>query len=107
MLSPKHIQKIVSAYKERNDTEKYSHVASYDEIKENDFNLNIPRYVDTFEDERPVDLVKVSDEIVKIDDELSEKQSDLLAMMNELVVNKDSQLIIESTKRILAGGNHE
>lgn len=107
VLSPKHIQKIVSAYKERTDTEKYSHVASYDEIKENDFNLNIPRYVDTFEDEAPVDLVKVSDEIAKIDDELSEKQSDLLAMMNELAVNKDSQLIIESTKRILAGGDHD
>ena len=107
VLSPKHIQKIVSAYKERTETEKYSHVASYDEIKENDFNLNIPRYVDTFEDEAPVDLIQVSDEISKIDHELSEKQSDLLAMMNELAVNKESQLIIESTKRILAGGDHE
>ncbi|WP_273751492.1 type I restriction-modification system subunit M [Leuconostoc mesenteroides] len=107
ILLPAHIEKIVKAYKKREDTDKYSHVASFEKIKENDFNLNIPRYVDTFEEEKPVDLVQVSDEIAKIENELSEKQSSLLDMMNQLAVTEESKAIIEATKTILAGGQHE
>lgn len=107
ILLPAHIEKIVKAYKQREDTDKYSHVASFEEIKENDFNLNIPRYVDTFEEEEPVDLVQVSDEIAKIENELSEKESSLLDMMNQLTVTEESKEIIEATKRILLGGQHE
>jgi len=43
------IEKIISTYQKRQEIEKYSHIASLEEIKENDYNLNIPRYVDTFE----------------------------------------------------------
>ena len=50
MLSEEHINKIVSSYRERKTEKKYSYVASLDEVVENDYNLNIPRYVDTFED---------------------------------------------------------
>ena len=50
-LGKKHIDDIVKAYKNRVDIDKFAHVATLDEIKENDFNLNIPRYVDTFEEE--------------------------------------------------------
>ncbi|WP_273707031.1 type I restriction-modification system subunit M, partial [Leuconostoc mesenteroides] len=107
ILLPAHIEKIVKAYKEREDTDKYSHVASFEEIQENDFNLNIPRYVDTFEEEEPVDLVKVSDEIAKIENELSNNQSELLDMVNTLAVTEESKEIIEATKSILAGGQHE
>ncbi|SPE66159.1 type I restriction-modification system subunit M [Leuconostoc mesenteroides] len=107
ILLPAHIEKIVKAYKEREDTDKYSHVASFEEIQENDFNLNIPRYVDTFEEEEPVDLVKVSDEIAKIENELSNNQSKLLDMINTLAVTEESKEIIEATKSILAGGQHE
>lgn len=53
-LDPEHIDKIVQAYAERRDVEKFAHLASYDEIQENDYNLNIPRYVDTFEEEAGV-----------------------------------------------------
>lgn len=55
-LSEDCIEKIFRAYVERKDIEKYAHLASYDEIVENDFNLNIPRYVDTTEEETPIDL---------------------------------------------------
>ena len=48
----------------------YAHVATIDEIKENDFNLNIPRYVDTFEEEEPIDLDEVLANL-KEDDEIS------------------------------------
>lgn len=55
-LSEDCIEKIFRTYVERKDIEKYAHLASYDEIVENDFNLNIPRYVDTTEEETPIDL---------------------------------------------------
>lgn len=58
-LTPEHIEKIVEAYRRRKDVEKYAHVASRDEIKANDYNLNIPRYVDTFEPEEEIDLAEV------------------------------------------------
>ena len=56
ILRKKDIDKIVESYVKREDIEKYAHKATMDEIKENDFNLNIPRYVDTFEEEPKVDL---------------------------------------------------
>ena len=55
VLRKEDIDKIIDTYKERKDVDKYAHVATIDEIKENDYNLNIPRYVDTFEPEPPVD----------------------------------------------------
>lgn len=64
------IDKIVSTYRARNAEDKYSHVALLSEIAENDYNLNIPRYVDTFEEEVPVDLAAVAAEVKKINQEL-------------------------------------
>jgi len=68
-LDPEHIDKIVKAYDERKDVDKFAHLASYDEIKENDYNLNIPRYVDTFEPEPPVDLGAVFHQLADLDKE--------------------------------------
>ena len=73
-LRNKDIEKIVSTYKNRTVEEKYSHIASIEEIKENDYNLNIPRYVDTFEEEEVVDLDKVSKELKAL--EMSMKTTD-------------------------------
>ena len=58
-LTEEHISKIVETYRTREDVEKYAHVANIDEIRENEFNLNIPRYVDTFEEEEEIDLDEV------------------------------------------------
>lgn len=58
-LSDAHVAKIFNTYKNRKEIEKYSHRASMDEIKENEFNLNIPRYVDSFEEEPSVDVDEV------------------------------------------------
>ena len=58
-LNDAHVEKIINTLRERQDVDKYAHLASYEEIEKNDFNLNIPRYVDTFEEEEPVDLVEV------------------------------------------------
>ena len=57
------VDKIVDTVVQRKEIEKYSHLATLDEIKENDYNLNIPRYVDTYEEEPPVDLVALNNDI--------------------------------------------
>ncbi len=70
VLRPADIEKIVSTYTTRKAEDKYSHVASLAEIAENDYNLNIPRYVDTFEEEEPVDLAAVSAELKALNAEM-------------------------------------
>ena len=53
------MEKILNAYEAREKQEKYAHLTSYDKLKQNDFNLNIPRYVDTFEEEAEIDIEAV------------------------------------------------
>ncbi|MFD0985509.1 type I restriction-modification system subunit M [Methyloligella solikamskensis] len=62
-LRPDDVDRIVTTYRDRTETEKFSHKAALSEIIQNDFNLNIPRYVDTFEEEEPVDLDAVTAEL--------------------------------------------
>ena len=69
-LRAQDIDKIVETYRERKEEDKYSHVAPMSEIAENDYNLNIPRYVDTFEEEEEVDLAAVSAELKQIDEDM-------------------------------------
>lgn len=83
-LRKEDIKRIIEAYKERKDIEKFSHVATMEEIKENDFNLNIPRYVDTFEEEEPVNIQEVKEEIAEIDKKLVEVRSKLQEYLKEL-----------------------
>ena len=58
-LSDNNIEKIISTYRERKDVPKYAHLASIEEIRQNDYNLNIPRYVDTSEEEKEIDINEV------------------------------------------------
>ncbi len=83
-LSEKHIQDILDAYFERKDIEKFAHVASYEEIKANDYNLNIPRYVDTFEEEELIDIEEVQDKIAQIKAELGEVEAQMDRYLREL-----------------------
>lgn len=78
------IEKIMETYKKREAVDKYSYVASKNEIVENDYNLNIPRYVNTFEDEAPIDIDDVNIEIQKIDDEIASVQARMDAYLKEL-----------------------
>lgn len=66
------------------DEPKYSHVATLDEIKENDYNLNIPRYVDTFEEEELIDIDEVKQNIADIEAELAIVQAQMAQYMEEL-----------------------
>ena len=83
-LTNNHVEKIVNTYVNRETIDKYSYVASMDEIKENDYNLNIPRYVDTFEEEEPIDLQVVSDKIKSIDEEIVAIDEKLAVYLKEL-----------------------
>lgn len=83
-LREEDIDKIVNTYINREEIDKYSHRASLEEIKENDFNLNIPRYVDTFEEEEPVDLDEVCKELEKISEEMKEVDAEIKKYCDEL-----------------------
>lgn len=59
-LTKENLEKIFDVYSKRKEVEKYSYIATLEEVKENDYNLNIPRYVDTFEDEEEIDIEEIS-----------------------------------------------
>ena len=83
-LTTDNIQKVIDTYKARETTDKHSYLATFDEIKENDFNLNIPRYVDTFEEEAEIDLVAVRTERVQLQSELKELEVEMESYLKEL-----------------------
>ena len=80
------IQKIYDTYRKRENIDKYSYVATEDEIRKNEYNLNIPRYVDTFEEEEPIDIDTVKRNIAEIEAELSEVRAQMDKYMEELGV---------------------
>jgi len=78
------IDKIVATYQARESVDKYAYLASFEEIQENDFNLNIPRYVDTFEEEEEIDIDAVQAEINQIETELVEVKQEMAGYLKEL-----------------------
>lgn len=85
ILLNEHLDKIVAAVSAREEVEKYAHLATFEEIKENDFNLNIPRYVDTFEEEVEIDIVAVQAEITALEAELAEVRSKMAELLKDIV----------------------
>jgi len=83
-LDDEHIAKILDTYKNKKELEKYSHKATLEEIQENDYNLNIPRYVDTFEEEEKVDIEATKQKIEQIEKELIEVKSKMSSYLEEL-----------------------
>ena len=83
-LRDEDIVRIVSTYRERTETDKFSHRANMAEIAENDFNLNIPRYVDTFEEEEPVNLDAVLADLKAIDSEMAGIDETIASFCKEL-----------------------
>jgi type I restriction enzyme M protein len=83
-LRPADIDKIIATYRGRKEIAKYSHRASYAEIEENEFNLNIPRYVDTFEPEPEIDVAAVQKEIEDIEVKLAATRKKMAGYLKEL-----------------------
>lgn len=87
ILRPADIEKIIDTYRNRKEIEKYSYCAPLSEIKENDYNLNIPRYVNTFEEEEPVDIVQVSKKLKDLESKMNDTDKELIALCKELNID--------------------
>ncbi len=83
-LTDENIEKIYNTYAERKEVEKFSRLVGFAEIEENDFNLNITRYVDTFEEEEPVDIGANLRELEKINPELERLEKEMKKYLKEL-----------------------
>lgn len=83
-LLPAHIEKIVDCYKARTTEDKFSYVARRAEVAENDYNLNIPRYVDTFEEEELIDLDTVTAELAALKSEMKATDQTIAGFCAEL-----------------------
>lgn len=86
-LTQANIQKLFQGYTDRKDVDKFAHVASFEEIQENDFNLNIPRYVDTSEPEPEIDLGEVNREMAATNHQIQAAEKELADMMEELTTD--------------------
>lgn len=107
-LNDKHLKKIFEAYQNRKDIEKYAHLASLEEVQNNGFNLNIPRYVDTFEEEPPIDVFKVVKEYRQTDDEVEQLKKEIGGMFSELVgTTPEAQAELDEMKRIFNAGTKD
>lgn len=83
-LSGKHIDEIVAAYKSRKNVDKYTYAAEFDEIKENEFDLNIPRYVDTFVEPEEIDIQAVQKKIDALNEKLASVHIEMSEYLKEL-----------------------
>jgi type I restriction enzyme M protein len=84
ILTQENIDKIISTFRERKTEDKYSYLASISEVEENDYNLNIPRYVDTFEEEEEIDVDTLATEIQTLDIDLQENETLINSFCKEL-----------------------
>jgi len=83
-ITDEQLNTIIETYKNRETIEKYSYKAPLSEIEENDYNLNIPRYVDTFEEEEPIDIGAVAKDIKNLEGEIKEIDDEILKFCKEL-----------------------
>ena len=74
----------METYTTRAEEKKYAHVAEFAEIKENNFNLNIPRYVDTFEEEEEIDIDEIQKEINELEKELEEVRRQMAKKLQQI-----------------------
>ena len=89
VMKEEHIDHVLELYKDRKTVEKEAYLASFDDIEKNDFNLNIPRYVDTTEEEPEVDLKSLTKEIKETDQAIKESNDAILSMLKELSFNNE------------------
>ena len=90
-MEEENIKRLFDTYQARADEDKFAHVASFDEIKENDYNLNIPRYVDTFEPEPEIDLAELNKEMAETNAEIAKNEAELLAMVQDLTTDDEKK----------------
>lgn len=83
-MTDKHIDEVIDLYKRRETVDKEAYLASFEDIEKNDFNLNIPRYVDNFEQEEQIDINTLLADMKKTDDEIEKVQGEFLSLLKNL-----------------------
>jgi type I restriction enzyme M protein len=81
------IDRIITTYRERSAQEKYSYVATLEELRANEYNLNIPRYVETFEEEEPIDLEEISKELRHVESEMRQTDKVVIEYCKQLGIS--------------------
>lgn len=89
-MTDEHIESVIDLYMQRETVDKESYLASFEDIEKNDFNLNIPRYVDNFEKEEPVDINALLTEMKQTDEEIKKTQKEFVSMLHELTSSDES-----------------
>lgn len=89
-MTDEHIDAVIDLYKNRETVDKESFLASFEDIEKNDFNLNIPRYVDNFEKEEEVDLNALLTDMRKTDEELENVHQDFVSLLKELTSSDEN-----------------
>ena len=89
-MTDEHIDSVIELYGKRETVEKESYLADFEDIEKNDFNLNIPRYVDNFEKEEEVDLNALLDEMKKTDDEIGLVQVEFVSLLKDLTSSDET-----------------
>lgn len=103
-LNEEQLEKIKSVYQKRDKIEKFSNVVTLDDIESNDYNLNIPRYVDTYETEDVPDLIEVLKELNQLDKEIKQSEIKMFSFFDDLVgIDEKEQQKIEQAKKIIKG----
>ncbi len=101
-MTAEHIEKVVKTFENRTEVEKYAHLALISEIEKNQFNLNIPRYVDNFEPEPLPDAAEILKSLKKIDEEEAVLKNQLYKMLNELqACNIEDEKVIKQHRTLL------
>lgn len=106
-ISGRQLGKIVDCFSARTDIERYSRKASYEEIEENDYNLNIPRYVDTFEEQELPDIGTMLDNLDQIETEERNTRSELYGILGELTGNVADIRHVKKHQSLMESGRHE
>lgn len=87
ILTDDNVSKIIKTYRDRTEIEKYSRRVSIQDIAENEYNLNIPRYVDTFEEEEEIDIEAIAEDLKTLDKEMGKTDDAIIAYCNELKIS--------------------
>ncbi len=105
VMNEEHIDHVLELFRNRQSVEKEAYLASYEDIQNNDFNLNIPRYVDTSEEEEEIDVKALSSKLKSTNAEIREANTSLLDMMGELTfANDDTQNAMTELMNVLKEG---
>ena len=105
VMNKEHIDRVIKLYNDRKTVDKLSFLASYEDIEKNDFNLNIPRYIDTSEEEEEIDIRELSESFRDINREIKESNEALLQMFGELTYSsQDTKEAVEEFVKVFLEG---